>query len=178
MQEEEKRKREQEVLEEAEKRRRREEAMRREEERINREYAEQEADEVKKMMAEKGIVIKDGETMDKKALLQKQYDLKLKEQSEFEQKMNKLAKNLDHLERARREEEIPFLKALMAKRVEEDRVYYKKQQEEILALHRKSWEADLEAKKRTLVMSADRCVNSAKAILMHVFGAPFHVLSG
>jgi len=47
------------------------------------------------MMAEKGITVKDGETLDKKALLQKQYDQKLKEQAEFEAKMNKLAKVSD-----------------------------------------------------------------------------------
>lgn len=66
-------------------------------------------------MAEKGIKVAAGETLDKKQLLQKQYDIKMKEQNEFEAKMLKMAKQMDHLERARREEEVRYTRSLVSK---------------------------------------------------------------
>ncbi len=46
---------------------------------------------------------------------------RLKEQQEMERRLARTAKNLDHLERARREEEGPFLEAAWKQRQEADR---------------------------------------------------------
>jgi hypothetical protein len=145
--------------------RRAEEARRREEERINREFAEAEAEEVRKILAERGLNIKGAETLDKRSLLQKEFELKAKEQSEFEARMAKLARSMDHLERARREEAMPFLKADMAARTVEMRVHYEREQAAALARHRAKWEADVAAKRDAAKLMADQCAASRRAAL-------------
>jgi translation initiation factor 3 subunit A len=153
--------------EEEEAARRTEEARRREVERLQREIAEEEAEEVRKLMAEKGITIKDGEVLNKRALQQKEFERKTKEQHEFEARMAKLARNMDHLERARREEEAPFLEMQMVARMESHKLYFEKEQTNLLATHRARWETDLPEKHATAKMAVDRCgFTSARAGLL------------
>lgn len=61
---------------------------------------------------------------------------KLKEQADLERKLAKLAKQMDHLERARREEEVPYLQAAYSSRMEEDRAAHEAQQKAFLETHR------------------------------------------
>ena len=51
--------------------------------------------------------------LNKRELQQQEFERKSREQAEFEAKMQKLARSMDHLERARREEEAPLLEAGM-----------------------------------------------------------------
>lgn len=151
--------------EKEESQRRTEEARRREEDRINREFAEAEAEEVQRILAERGAAlnIKDGETLDKQALLQKESEIKAKEQNEFESRMAKLARSMDHLERARRDAAAPYLKESMAARAGELRVHYEREQAAALVRHRAKWEADIVAKHATAKLLADRCAATAAA---------------
>lgn len=68
-------------------------------ERLQREIAEAEAEEVRKLLREKGIAVKDGEVLNKRELQQKEFERKTREQAEFEAKMLKLSRNMDHMER-------------------------------------------------------------------------------
>jgi len=76
------------------------------------------------------------------------------------------AQNLDHLERARREEEAPYLKEVMARRVEQDRVHFETQAADLLAAHRRQWDADVAAKARTARMADDRCAAARVGLLL------------
>lgn len=153
--------------------RRAEEARKREEERLTREFAEEEAEEVRKMMREKGIVVKDGETLDKRALMQREFERKAKEQNEFEAKMNKIARNMDYLERARREEELPLLEEATKVRAAEQKEYFEVEQENALIKHKEKWVADVDAKHRSTHLSEDKCAHCVSLCVggcMHVAG--------
>lgn len=108
---------------------------------------------------------------------------RIKEQQEMERRMARLAKNMDHLERARREEEAPYLEAAWKERQEADRAYWEQSQAEAARLHRQAWEVDVEEKKR-LVGDGDRGGGGgrrgvgASAVLWHCApGASFACLS-
>jgi translation initiation factor 3 subunit A len=76
---------------------------------------------------------------------------------EFEARMNKLARSMDHIERARREVAAPFLEQQMKDRMEAHKAYFEAEQENLLRQHRAKWERDLPAKHATARMAADRC---------------------
>lgn len=151
--------REQEVLEE---KRRREEAARREKERLERELEEQEMQEARQLLeaarkkGKGGAVLKEGEKLDRKALMQEAISERLKEAQELERKLARLVKTMDHSERARREEEAPLLDALYKQRQEQDKAYFEEQQAAQAAAHRKAWEVDVQEKKRLERMTEDK----------------------
>lgn len=93
--------------------------------------------------------------LDKRTLVAEVLTERMKEAQEMERRMHKLAKQLDHLERARREEEAPLLNQLSATRLEEARKQHGEQQTLDLARHRSQWESDLEDKKRLSVTLGD-----------------------
>jgi len=157
----------------AEERRKREEAARREKERIERELEEKDAEEARQMLeavqkkrgpGAKVVVFKEGEKLDKRALMAEAMTERLKEQQELERKMTKMAKQLDHLERARREEEAPYLEEAYKKRTEEDRKLYEEQQQELLAKHRAAWEVDIVEKQRLSIMLGEKEAFQAQII--------------
>lgn len=53
----------------------------------------------------------------------------MKERQEMERKLQKLSKTMDHLERAKREEERPLIEETYMKRLEDDEKFYEQQQE-------------------------------------------------
>jgi hypothetical protein len=108
-------------------------------------------------MREKGITVKDGEMLDKRALMQREFERKAREQNEFEAKMNKLARNMDYLERARREEELPYLEEAMRVRAAEQQTYFEAEQKALLLRHREKWDADIAAKHRSSHLAQDKC---------------------
>jgi len=74
---------------------------------------------------------------------------KLREEKEgMEKRMKAVTKRLNHLERARREEERPLLEALFAKKISEDKQYHEEQIEKYLADHKKMHEQKLKEKGR------------------------------
>lgn len=93
-------------------------------ERIEREMAEREEEEVRRLMeanlkgrkAQAMLSARDGAPLDKQALMQDLLSERTKEAFEAERKLQKAAKGADHLERAKREEEAPLLEAAWAAR--------------------------------------------------------------
>lgn len=53
----------------------------------------------------------------------------IKERQEMERKLQKLQKTMDHFERAKREEERPLIEEAYAKRLEDDEIFYRQQQQ-------------------------------------------------
>jgi translation initiation factor 3 subunit A len=60
-------------------------------------------------------MLKEGEKIDKASLMKDVVAERLKEQAELERKLARLAKTLDHVERARREEEAPYIEEVGAR---------------------------------------------------------------
>jgi translation initiation factor 3 subunit A len=67
---------------------------------------------------------------------------------ELERKLARLAKNMDHLERARREEEAPLLEAAYQARLSDDKTFHEQQQLQQAEAHKLAWEVDIQEKKR------------------------------
>eukprot|EP00878_Enallax_costatus_P027392 GHUV01029477.1.p1 GENE.GHUV01029477.1~~GHUV01029477.1.p1 ORF type:complete len:148 (-),score=58.55 GHUV01029477.1:181-624(-) len=109
---------------------------------------------------------KDGEKLDRKQLMQEAYQERLKEAQELERKLARLAKTMDHLERARREEEAPYLEAAYQDRLAQDKAYHEEQQEQQLAAHRTAWEVDI-VEKRRLVFNGNAAIYGC---CMHLTG--------
>lgn len=140
---------------EAEERRQAAERVRREEERIRKEMAEDEQNRLRAELAMRGKKIGDAEMLDMNALkaeLQREED---RNAQELRRKLTRLTKQMDHLERARREEEAPLREAEAAKRAVEEEAAWSAEQEQAKAAHHAAWERDLELKGKVARMSDD-----------------------
>lgn len=77
--------------------------------------------------------------MTKEALLEMALSEQLKERQEMEKKLQKLAKTMDYLERAKREEEAELIESAFQQRLIEERVLHEHEQlvclESFLWLH-------------------------------------------
>jgi len=158
-QEEEKRLKQLRINEEAEEKRLAAERLKREEERLRKEMEAKELEEAKALIqaaGKKGRVIKEGEKIDREALLQEARIERLKELQEMERKLARTAKQLDHFERARREEEVPLLEQAYEQQKVDDKIYHEEQQRAFLEQHRKAWEVDVQEKHRLARMHPDR----------------------
>mmetsp|Transcript_33886 Transcript_33886/g.95996 ORF Transcript_33886/g.95996 Transcript_33886/m.95996 type:complete len:1014 (-) Transcript_33886:241-3282(-) len=158
-QEEEKRILQARINEEAEEKRLQAERAKREEERIRREMEERELEEAKSLLqaaGKKGRVLKEGEKIDRQALMHEALTEQLKERQELERKLARLTKQMDHFERAKREEEVPLLEEAYKQQMIDDEVYHKEQQAQFREQHRQGWEVDRQEKERLLRMQADR----------------------
>ncbi len=67
--------------------------------------------------------------MTKQSLMEEALSEQMKERAEMERKLQKLSKTMDHLERAKREEERPLIEEAHQKRLQDDEKFYKEQQE-------------------------------------------------
>lgn len=63
---------------------------------------------------------------------------------------------MDHLERAKREEEYPFIEELHVNSLVSDKEFYEEQKLKTLEVKRKTWEIDIGEKKRLVKMKSDR----------------------
>ena len=70
---------------------------------------------------------------------------RLKEQADLERKLTRLAKSMDHLERARREEEAPYVEEAYKRRAEEDSRLQEEMRRVAAEQHRAAWEAWIKA---------------------------------
>lgn len=73
--------------------------------------------------------MQDGTKLTKQSLMEEALSEQIKERQEMERKLQKLSKTMDHLERAKREEERPLIEAAYQKRLADDEVFYAQQQE-------------------------------------------------
>ncbi|KAF6174966.1 hypothetical protein GIB67_026454 [Kingdonia uniflora] len=130
----------QKINEEAEQKRLASEYLRREEQRIRREIEEKELEEAHALLQDadkrgkrkgKRPVI-EGEKVTKQSLIEMALNEQLKGRQESEKKLLKLAKTMDYLERARREEEAPLIESAYQRRLVEERFLHDQEQQACL----------------------------------------------
>ncbi|KAL6505397.1 hypothetical protein OROGR_025214 [Orobanche gracilis] len=157
----------QKITEEAEQKRLANEFVQMKKQRILREIEERELkeaqallQEVEKRSKKKGKkTVLEGEKITKKTLMDLAVSEQLREKGEMEKKLQKLAKTMDCLERAKREEAAPLIEAAFQQRlVEEEALHYLDQQREI-DISRQQHAGDLEGKKRLSRMVEDKVLN-------------------
>ena len=156
----------QKLHEENEAKRLEEERRTREATRIRQEMEEKEKQEALALLAEaekrnkgkKGFKIKleEGQKLDKRSLMEDAIKEQIKERQDMERKLVRLAKMMDHLERAKREEEVPLIEAAYKVKMTEDEQYHKEMQLQNAEKHRKAWETNVEEKKRLARMADDK----------------------
>ena len=152
--------------EETEAKRLEEERRTREAMRIRQEMEEKEKEEALALLAEaekrnkgkKGFKIKleEGQKLDKRTLMEDAIKEQIKERQEMERKLVRLAKSMDHLERAKREEEVPLIEAAYKIKMAEDEQLHTELQLQNAEKHRKTWETAIEEKKRLAKMSDEK----------------------
>eukprot|EP00271_Cylindrocystis_brebissonii_P023350 TRINITY_DN9659_c0_g1_i1.p1 TRINITY_DN9659_c0_g1~~TRINITY_DN9659_c0_g1_i1.p1 ORF type:complete len:1097 (+),score=334.31 TRINITY_DN9659_c0_g1_i1:34-3291(+) len=162
--------------EEAETRRLQAEQARRLEERIRKELEEKERAEALALLEEKNkrdskkkgkkgaVDVADTSKLDKQALLQAAMEEQMKEKAELERKVQKAGRQMDHLERARREEERPLIEAAFKQRLAEDEENHRKQQEALLEQSKAQHALDLTEKHRLSRMLDDKAIFQEQVI--------------
>ncbi|KAK1280428.1 Eukaryotic translation initiation factor 3 subunit A [Acorus gramineus] len=156
LEEESKRLKQQKITEEAEAKRLASEYTRREEQRIRREIEERELQEAQALLLEtekrgkkKGKrPIIEGEKLTKESLIERHISEQLKERQEMEKKLQKLAKTMDYMERARREEEVALIADAYRLRLREEEILHEHEQRREIELSRQHHAGDLEQKNR------------------------------
>ena len=138
-----------------EERRKAAERVRREEERILKEMQEEEQNRVKAELAARGRVVEDSENLDVAALKAEMLREENKSEQEMRRRLSKLAKQMDHLERAKREEEAPLRDEYMKSKVTNEEETWKLEQEAAMESHKKAWEHDLMVKRKVQRMQDD-----------------------
>ncbi|KAG2331515.1 hypothetical protein Bca4012_018920 [Brassica carinata] len=154
--EEQKRLKLQKLTEEAEQKRLAAELQERRKQRILREIEEKELEEAqalledteKRMKKGKKKTLLDGEKVTKETVKQRALTEQVKERQEMEKKLQKLAKTMDYLERAKREEAAPLIEAAYQRRLVEEREFYEREQQREVELSRERHESDLKEKSR------------------------------
>jgi translation initiation factor 3 subunit A len=152
----------------AEAKRLEEERHTREQTRIQQEMDEKEKQEALALIAEaerrnvgkgkKGFKIKleEGQKLDKRSLMQDAIKEQIKERQDMERKLVRLAKSMDHLERAKREEEVPLIEAAYKVKMSEDEKYHMEMQQQNGEKHKAAWEVNIEEKKRLAKMTDEK----------------------
>jgi translation initiation factor 3 subunit A len=95
----------------------------------------------------------------KQSLMEEALSEQMKERAEMERKLQKLSKTMDHLERAKREEERPLIEEAHQKRLQDDEKFYKEQQEQAIEQSQKQHETDLVEKNRLIRMLDDKVLS-------------------
>ncbi|CAI8614478.1 unnamed protein product [Vicia faba] len=106
----------------------------------------QEAEKRFKRKGKKPII--DGGVISKKTLMELALIEQHREKQEMEKKLQKLAKTMDHLERAKREEAAPLIEAAYQQRLVEERVLHEHEQQQEVELSRQRHAGDLNEKER------------------------------
>ncbi|CAL4951129.1 unnamed protein product [Urochloa decumbens] len=129
------------------------EQKQREHERIRREIEEKNKAEARKLLddltkkAGKKHVVVEGE-LTKEAIMELALNEQLKERQEMEKKLQKLAKTMDYLERAKRQEEAPLIEQAFQKRLEEEKILHEQEQLREIELSKQHHAGDLQEKIR------------------------------
>jgi translation initiation factor 3 subunit A len=131
------------------------ERVRREEERILKEMQEEEQNRVKAELAARGRKVEDSENLDVAALKAEMLREENKSEQDMRRRLTKLIKQMDHLERAKREEEAPLREEYMKGKVINEEETWKLEQTAALEAHKKAWEHDLAVKQKVQRMQED-----------------------
>ncbi|KAJ0250280.1 Eukaryotic translation initiation factor 3 subunit A [Hirschfeldia incana] len=153
--EEQKRLKLQKLTEEAEQKRLAAELLERRKQRILREIEEKELEEAKALLEDTEKRMKKGKKktlldgkVTKETVKQMAITEQVKERQEMEKKLQKLARTMDYLERAKREEAAPLIEAAYQRRLVEEREFYEREQQREVELSRERHESDLKEKNR------------------------------
>ncbi|KMT14272.1 hypothetical protein BVRB_4g076280 [Beta vulgaris subsp. vulgaris] len=148
-----KRQQQQKTNEEAEQKRLASEYEKRKIQRIQKEIEERELEEAKALLQEKfgkkqKKPIIEGDKLTKQALMELALNEQLKEKQEMEKKLQKLGKQMDYLERAKREEAAPLIEAAYQQRLVEEQLLHEREQQLEVELSRQRHDGDLQEKNR------------------------------
>ncbi|XVF57550.1 hypothetical protein PTKIN_Ptkin06aG0214800 [Pterospermum kingtungense] len=141
-------------------------------ERIRKEIEERELEEAQALLQEtekhlkrgKKKPILDGEKLTKQNLLERAMSEQLKERQEQEKRLQKVAKTMDHLERAKREEAAPLIEAAFQQRLVEEKVLQEREQQLEVELSRQRHDGDLREKNRLARMLENKMIFQEKVI--------------
>ncbi|OVA16064.1 Proteasome component (PCI) domain [Macleaya cordata] len=137
-----------------------------EEQRIQREIEERELEEAQALLQEaekrskkkgKKPVI-EGEKVTKQSLIELASSEQLRERQEMEKKLQKLAKTMDYMERAKREEEAPLIDAAFQQQLVEGRVIHEHEQQQEIELSMQRHAGDLQEKNRMARMLESKII--------------------
>ncbi|KAJ3688291.1 hypothetical protein LUZ61_017455 [Rhynchospora tenuis] len=144
----------QKITQEAEQKRIEVECREREQARIRKEIAEKEMQEAQALLEaqrhklgkfKKALV--EGEVT-KQTLIELALSVQLKERQEMEKKLQKLAKTMDHLERARHENESPLIEQAWQRRLDQEKICYGQEQLRAIKKSKRNHAEDLRRKSR------------------------------
>ncbi|XVE63100.1 hypothetical protein DITRI_Ditri06bG0172600 [Diplodiscus trichospermus] len=135
-------------------------------ERIRKEIEERELEEAQALLQEtekhlkrgKKKPILDGEKLTKQTLIERAMSEQLKERQEQEKRLQKVAKTMDHLERAKREEAAPLIEAAFQRRLVEEKVLHEREQQLEVELSRQHHDGDLREKNRLARMLENKMI--------------------
>ncbi|XP_008809196.2 eukaryotic translation initiation factor 3 subunit A-like [Phoenix dactylifera] len=152
--------------EQAEQQRLASEYSRREEQRIRREIEEREHQEAQALLQEtqKGArrrgkkPLLEGDKVTKQTVIEMARNEQLKERQEMEKKLQKLAKTMDYMERAKREEEAPLIDQAYQQRLVEEKVLHEHEQLKEIELSRQHHAGDLQEKNRLSRMLDNKAI--------------------
>ncbi|XP_006643712.1 eukaryotic translation initiation factor 3 subunit A [Oryza brachyantha] len=126
----------------------------REQERIRQSMLEKEKKEAEEMLATKINKNKKGKKpvilgdVTKQAVMELAMNEQVKERQELEKKLQKIAKQMDYLERAKREEEAPLIEQAFQKRLEVEKILHEQEQLREIELSKQHHAGDLQEKNR------------------------------
>ncbi|CAL0310425.1 unnamed protein product [Lupinus luteus] len=170
--EESKRLRQQKITEEAEQKRLAAEYEQRKNQRILREIEERQMEETQALLqeAEKRIKKKgkkpiiEGDKLSKQTLMELALTEQVRERQEMEKKLQKLAKTMDYLERAKREEAAPLIEAAYQQRLVEERTLHEHEQQKEVELSQQRHEGDLMEKERLVRMIGNKEIYQERVV--------------
>uniref|UniRef100_A0ACD5YW35 Uncharacterized protein n=1 Tax=Avena sativa TaxID=4498 RepID=A0ACD5YW35_AVESA len=127
----------------------------REQQRIRREIEDKEKKEAQAQLAQLEIGTKkhrkkpifEGE-LTKQGMVELAVQIQIKERLEMEKRLQKVAKTMDHLERAKRQEEAPLIEEAFQKRLEEEKILHEQEQLREIELSKQHHAGDLQEKNR------------------------------
>ncbi|KAE9621859.1 hypothetical protein Lal_00032651 [Lupinus albus] len=162
----------QKITEEAEQRRLAAEYEQRKNQRILREIEERQMEETQALLqeAEKRIKKKgkkpiiEGDKMSKQTLMELALTEQVRERQEMEKKLQKFAKTMDYLERAKREEAAPIIEAAYQQRLVEERILHEHEQQKEVELSQQRHEGDLMEKERLVRMIGNKEIYQERVV--------------
>ncbi|KAI3470332.1 hypothetical protein Pfo_026995 [Paulownia fortunei] len=162
----------QKITEEAEQRRLATEFEQMKNQRILREIEERELEEAQALLQEaekrskkKGKKqVLEGEKITKQTLMELAVSEQLREKQEMEKKLQKVAKTMDYLERAKREEAAPLIEAAFQRRLAEEEALHELEQQQEIDVSRQRHAGDLEEKRRLGRMSENKEIFQERAL--------------
>ncbi|GMI65401.1 eukaryotic translation initiation factor 3A [Hibiscus trionum] len=141
-------------------------------ERIRKEIEERELEEAHALLQEtekhskkgKKKPILDGEKLTKQTLLERAMNEQLRERQEQEKRLQKVAKTMDHLERAKREEAAPLIEAAFQQRLVEENALHEREQQLEVELSRQRHDGDLREKNRLARMLENKMIFQERVV--------------